>query len=537
MTTVIPEEHEIRANRRAYAINPEDEVVITGVSGRFPLSYDMNEFSHNLYNKIDMVDDSETRWRHTNPDIPARMGKIDGLEYFDAPFFSVPARQAHAMDPQCRLLLEHAYEAVLDAGINPKCLRGTRTGVFIGNCFSESEKTLFYEKVPPGGVGLTGCARAMLSNRISYTMGLTGPSLMVDTACSSSLYAFDMAFNSLRTGECDAALVGGVNLLLHPHVSLQFARLGVLSEDGICRPFDENANGYTRSESVCVVFLQKARDAKRIYGTVVYSKANCDGFKEEGITYPSGKVQAELFTEFYREIGVNPRDVNFIEAHSTGTIVGDPEECGAIDEIFCKGRDRPLPVGSVKSNIGHTEPTSGCCSIAKVLLAYHTGMIPPNINFVRPRPTIPALAEGRLVVVTEPTPLDGPLVAINSFGFGGANAHVLLRGNLKKKVNFGIPNDPLPRLVVWSGRVSNACDVVFDDIIKRPLDTEYVTLLNNVQTETIPANVYRGYGVFVHEEGQNAVCVTRETDRHSGLKRPLVWVFSGMGSQWVGMGR
>lgn len=171
-----------------------------------------------------MVDDDERRWRHTNPEIPKRMGKIDRLEKFDSAFFGVHFRQAHSMDPQCRLLLEHAYESVLDAGINPKALRGTRTGVFIGACFAESEKTWFYEKVPAGGVGLTGCARAMLANRISYTMGLTGPSFLLDTACSSSMYAIDLAFNALRNGECDAALVGGVNLLLHPHVTLQFAR-------------------------------------------------------------------------------------------------------------------------------------------------------------------------------------------------------------------------------------------------------------------------------------------------------------------------
>lgn len=199
-------------------------------------------------------------------------------------------------------------------------------------------------------------------------MGLRGPSLLLDTACSSSMYALDCAFNSLRNGECDAALVGGANLLLHPHVTLQFARLGVLSEKGFCSPFDINASGYTRSEAICVVFLQRASDAKRVYGTVVYSKTNCDGFKEEGITYPSGKVQAELMSEFYQEIDIDPRDVDFVEAHMTGTLVGDPEECLAIDQVFCNGRTRPLSVGSIKSNIGHTESSSGCCSVTKVLL-------------------------------------------------------------------------------------------------------------------------------------------------------------------------
>lgn len=171
-----------------------------------------------------MVDDEEIRWRHFNVEIPKRMGKVHDLEKFDATFFGVHFKQAHTMDPQCRLLIEAAYEAVLDAGINPKTLRGTRTGVFIGACFSESEKTWFYEKISSGGFGITGCSRAMLANRISYCLGLNGPSFLLDTACSSSMYALDSAFSAIRNGECDAALVGGSNLILHPYVTLQFAR-------------------------------------------------------------------------------------------------------------------------------------------------------------------------------------------------------------------------------------------------------------------------------------------------------------------------
>lgn len=300
-----------------------------------------------------MVDDDERRWRHTNVEIPRRSGKVYNLDKFDATFFGVHFKQAHTMDPQCRLLVEHAYEAVLDAGINPKDLRGSRTGVFVGACFAESEKTWFYEKMTTGGFGITGCSRAMLANRISYTMGLTGPSFLLDTACSSSMYALDCAFSAIRSGECDAAIVGASNLLLHPYVTLQFARLGVLAPNGYCRPFDNDASGYTRSEAISCLFLQKAKDAKRIYSTVVYSKTNCDGYKEEGITYPSGRMQMKLLTEFYQDIGIEPNTLDYVEAHSTGTIVGDPEECNALDNIFCNGRTKPLPVGSVKSVRAH----------------------------------------------------------------------------------------------------------------------------------------------------------------------------------------
>lgn len=483
-----------------------------------------------------MVDDDERRWRHTNVEIPRRSGKVYNLDKFDATFFGVHFKQAHTMDPQCRLLVEHAYEAVLDAGINPKNLRGSRTGVFIGACFAESEKTWFYEKMTTGGFGITGCSRAMLANRISYTMGLTGPSFLLDTACSSSMYALDCAFSAIRSGECDAAIVGASNLLLHPYVTLQFARLGVLAPNGYCRPFDNDASGYTRSEAISCLFLQKAKDAKRIYSTVVYSKTNCDGYKEEGITYPSGRMQMKLLTEFYQDIGIEPNTLDYVEAHSTGTIVGDPEECNALDNIFCNGRTKPLPVGSVKSNIGHTESAAGVCSITKVILAFESGQIAPNINLDNLRTGIPSLKQKRLEVVREVTKLEGPLVGVNAFGFGGANAHCLLRQHSKVKVNNGAPSDTLPRLVNWSGRSELGVNTIFDDLITRPLDAEYVGLLHNCQNESISGMVFRGYGLFNHTEGQNANCLSRDVQHFTGLKRPIVWVFSGMGSQWTEMG-
>lgn len=167
--------------------------------------------------------------------------------------------------------------------------------------------------------------------------------------------------------------------------------MGVLAANGYCRPFDIDATGYTRSEAICMLFLQKAKDAKRHYATLMYSKTNCDGYKSEGITYPSGLMQHRLLSEFYDDVGIDPSRLSYVEAHSTGTVVGDPEECQSLDNIFCKNRKTPLLVGSVKSNIGHTESTSGACSITKVLLALDSGIVPPNINFTRIRPGIPSL--------------------------------------------------------------------------------------------------------------------------------------------------
>lgn len=248
-------------------------------------------------------------------------------------------------------------------------------------------------------------------------------------------------------------------------------------------------------------------------------------------------MQQKLLNEFYEDIRIDPASIAYVEAHSTGTIVGDPEECTAIDNVFCKGRHKPLLVGSVKSNIGHSESTSGACSIAKVILAFEKGVIAPNINFTRIRPGIKSLEEGRLKVCTEKTKLEGNLVAVNSFGFGGANAHCLLRRNPIEKKNNGAPEDNLPRLVNWSGRTEEAIHVFLDSMSTKPLDAEYVGLVYGTQSESTAGYIFRGYGLFEHVPGDNAKCLVKEVEHYSGVARPMVWVFSGMGSQWPEMGK
>lgn len=302
---------------------------------------------------------------------------------------------------------------------------------------------------------------------------------------------------------------------------------------GISQPFDHKAAGFVRADSVCAVFLQKKEFAKRAYATLVYTKTNSDGFKIEGLSFPSTDMQAKLFKEFYEDCKINPNCLAYIEAHATGTAVGDPQECKSIDRIFCVGRDKPLPIGSVKSNMGHSEPCSGLCSIAKVIIALENGKIPPNLNFENTK--IEAILEGRLQVVTETQDLNGLFIGVNSFGIGGSNGHALLKGNEKKKINNGIPLDNLPRLVLWSGRTETAVMTVLDDIIKRPLDAEFIGLLHNSQLESSSYNIHRGYGIFDKNLGNNANCLDRDV-RHSTGKRPIVWIFNGMGSQWTEMG-
>ncbi|XP_050425474.1 fatty acid synthase [Adelges cooleyi] len=524
----------LNAGRKLVQCDPGDEIVISGFSGSFPNSDGLPNFAENLFNKVDLISDDDRRWTIGHPEIPQRTGKLNEVNKFDAAFFGIHYKQAHTMDPMCRIILEKAYEAIMDSGYSPKSLKGSKTGVFVGACFSESEKTWFYERLQVNGFGLTGCARAMLANRISYWLGVNGPSYTVDSACSSSLYALEHAYKAIRDGHCDAALVGGCNLCLHPYVSLQFARLGVLSMDGRCKSFDEAANGYVRSEAVCVVYLQKSKCAKRIYARLIHAKTNCDGYKEQGITYPSGPLQQRLLEEFYEECEIKPNTLAWIEAHGTGTKVGDPEEVKALENVFCPGRKEPLLIGSVKSNIGHSEPASGLCSVAKVIIAMETGYIPPNINFNTPREDISSFFNGRISVVADKTPWNGGMVGINSFGFGGANCHVLLDWNKKNKINNGLPDDDLPRLVVASGRTEEAVSVMLNDLISRPLDREYVRLFHDIQADEIPGHIYRGYTIL-----SKNLKINRPIDiqYYSGETQPVCFVFSGIGAQWPGMGK
>jgi len=221
-----------------YRSGTHDEIVISGISCRLPESENMEEFKSNLFDGVDMVTDDGRRWTPGLYGLPARTGKIKELDRFDATFFGVHAKQAHLMDPQLRILLELTYEAIVDAGVNPSTIRGTRTGVFIGASESETDEAFSQDPDGINGYGLTGCARSMFANRISYTFDFKGPSFAMDTACSSSLLALEQAVASIRSGHCDAAIVGGVNLLLKPQSSLQFHRLGMLAADGKCKAFD-----------------------------------------------------------------------------------------------------------------------------------------------------------------------------------------------------------------------------------------------------------------------------------------------------------
>lgn len=355
------------------------------------------------------------------------------------------------------------------------------------------------------------------------------------------MYALSLAYEYMKSGLIDAAIVGGANVMTCPYVTAKFAKLGILSMSGEDRPFDDDANGYVRSEAVSCIFLQRRKSAKRIYATLVKSAVNCDGFKIEGITYPSGNMQMKLIEKFYDEMKFDLNELGFIEAHSTGTVAGDPEECKAIDQAICKNRNKPLLIGSVKSNCGHAEASSGIVSIVKVLMTLNNNCIPPNINFSKPRQIIDSLIKGRLKVVTEKTVLQNPFICISSFGFGGANAHALLQQDTSERPvpSYGAEND-LPYLFTWLGRTEAHTKAVFDFVESQPLNLEHLVLMRSSQLGGIKGFVYRGYNILKSSSSSRIskpVSLMKNIQYNEGVKSPVIWIFSGMGSQWVGMGK
>ncbi|HJV61339.1 MAG TPA: beta-ketoacyl synthase N-terminal-like domain-containing protein, partial [Albitalea sp.] len=362
-------------------------------------------------------------------------GFIDGIEQFDAAFFGISPREADAMDPQQRLLLQTTWHALEDAGIRADALAGSDAGVFIGAMTHDYELLQLAQGRTLDAYFGSGTQSSVLANRISYVLGLQGPSWTVQTACSSSLVALHQARSSLLAGECGLAIVGGVNALLAPELFVALSQAQMLSPDGRCRAFDARANGYVRSEGCAVLVLKRLADAERdgdrVLGLVAGSAVNQDG-RSNGLTAPNGLAQQAVMRRALASAGVEAAEVDCVEAHGTGTALGDPIEVDAIVQTYGRtaGDAPPLSIGSVKSNIGHTEPVAGLAGVVKLLLALHHERIPRTLHVEQINPHID-LRASRCAIATESRPWPrGPrprLGGVSSFGFGGTNAHVVLR--------------------------------------------------------------------------------------------------------------
>ncbi|WP_043624131.1 type I polyketide synthase [Nonomuraea candida] len=400
---------------------PAEPVAVVGLGCRFPGAHGPEAYWELLIEGRDAVGRVPPgRWEsfgHGDARATRHGGFLGDVAGFDAEFFGIAPGEAAAMDPQHRLLLETAWEALEHGGIAPRSLAGTRTGVFTGVSGNEYAYLTAADLASVDAWTATGAALGMGPNRLSYLLDLRGPSLAVDTACSSSLVATHLAVTALRAGECDLALAAGVNLLLSPVITLAFDRGGGTAPDGRCKAFDAGADGMVRAEGCGVAVLKRLtdalRDGDRVLALIGATAVNQDG-RSNGLVAPNPEAQEALLREVYGE-----RGPDYVEAHGTGTYLGDPIEARAIAAAV----RTPVLLGSVKTNLGHLEAAAGIAGLIKTVLALHHGVIPPSLHFRRPNPHIPW---DTLRVVTEPTPWPRPdaRAGVSAFGFGGTNAHV-----------------------------------------------------------------------------------------------------------------
>ena len=448
LDTTLTEQQKLISYSR-HELAADEPIAIIGMACRFPGGANtLEQFWNNLYEGVDAIGAvPKTRFDmglYYDPDIrnnqkahTQEFGFIEDIDVFDAGFFGISPREALLMDPQQRLLLQTTWHALEDAGIKPGTLKGKRVGVFVGIQTSEYANFVLAQAQENLGVyKATGNALSVAAGRIAYTLGTQGPTLSIDTACSSSLVALHEAARALRVGDCDLAIVAGVNSIIDPNTLVSLSNAAMLSVDGRCKTFDVSANGYGRSEGCGVVIVQAATEAKsqgaRQWALLRSSQVNQDG-ASSGLTVPNGVAQVALLQASLMEAGLSPEDIDYIECHGTGTSLGDPIEFGALSEVYA-GRDsqHPLIIGTVKTNIGHLESAAGIAGVIKTVLAMHHRYIPKHLHFKKLNPHI------NLDAIPAQIPIKGmvwqtkdqqPLRAgVSSFGFSGTNAHIILEG-------------------------------------------------------------------------------------------------------------
>ncbi|XP_061706817.1 fatty acid synthase-like [Cydia pomonella] len=513
-----------------------DRVVISGVSGVYPGTRHIKEFSEMLYNKVDPIAETKPRWDYMHPEVPDHVGIIPGVDQFDGQFFRVAYRMGFYMDPMSRKMLEHVYQAIYDAGVNPEYLSGKKVGVYMGTSLSESEKVIFYygpeERT---GLGIVGFNKSMFANRVSYWLNAKGPSMSIDGGCCSSAVALDQAYHAMTRGDCEAAVVGGCNLCLHPQTSILLGRSIPLCKDGKTKSYDQSADGCVRSEAINVLFLQKAKDARRIYAEVVNTKANYISFKNAESWKREKEEVTGFLKEFYDEIKISPQDVEYVEGFGAADPNTDKTELEVFDDIFCGNRDQPLYVGSVMSNVGYTESATGIAAVTKVLLGYHTGHLAGTLHCSQPRGDVAALREDRIRILCDHRPTARSYIAVNGLSVSGINSHVLLHGHYKPK-DLTKYQCSIPRLVLLSSRTDSGVQNVINQLKSQPIDAEELALIHNIHSSKVNGHLGRGFAILDTDKESKTTSLIEKAEYFDGASRPLWFVYSGMGSQWPGMG-
>ena len=554
-----------------------EPIAIIGIGCRFPGdANDPASFWQLVSNGVDAITPiPEDRWNidafyHPTPGIAGKTyskwgGFIKGIDQFEPECFGISPREAAYIDPQQRLLLEVAWEALEDGGQVVEQLSGSNTGVFVGIATTD------YARIQASQVdnrsidahSSTGGAISIAANRISYCLNLNGPSMAVDTACSSSLVATHLACQSIWNHESDMALVGGVNAIIIPQTFIGFCAASMLSPDGRCKAFDASANGFVRSEGAGVVVLKPLSkalaDGDRVYAVIASTALNQDG-RTSGIAAPSQAAQEALLREACRQAGIAPQDVQYVEAHGTGTEIGDPIEANGLGNALTAGRPpgQPCMIGSIKTNIGHAEAAAGVAGLIKVTLALQHRMIPPSIHFHTPNPRI-AFEALQLQVPQRLQPWPerpGPAIAgVNSFGFGGANAHVLLMGHQPASTRIAVHMPEAaarPYLLPLSARTPEALQTLarsYQDFLEskgEDGDLSLADLCHTASTRRMHFDHRLSLAFYTREALLEHLHAFLNGERRpgsatghrvAGHEIKLVFVCSGQGPQWWGMGR
>ncbi|MEV6512853.1 acyltransferase domain-containing protein [Streptomyces sp. NPDC051642] len=538
------------------AVAPGEPVAVIGVGCRLPGGvHGPADYWHLLIDGVDAIGRvPEDRWADFRafppPETPSHGGYLDDIAGFDADFFRITPREAAVMDPQQRILLEVVRETLDHAAVPATSLAGTATGIYVGVSAPEYGQLTGADANAVDPWAPAGAALSVTAGRLAYVLDTRGPNMAVDTACSSSLVAVHQACVSLRTGETDTAIAAGANVLLSPVVGVAFERAGALAPDGRCKPFSSAADGIGRGEGCAAVLLKRLSDAERdgdrVLAVIRATAVNSDG-RSNGLLAPNPAAQQALLTTAYARAGLTPAHIDYVEAHGTGTPLGDPIEAGALGAVLGAGRDpeQPLLLGSVKGNLGHLESAAGITGLVKTVLALHHDLVPPSLHGN-------TLDDPRLRVVTEPEPwprYGGTATAgISGFGFGGTNAHAVLeewrpalppleesaaRLHLLSDVDTERVRDTASRLAAWLRTPEGSA--------ARPADVAR-TLAGRAGRGPVRAAVVASnggeladvLGSLAQGGDPDARVVTGDRDL---VGRGPVWVFSGYGSQWTGMGR
>jgi acyl transferase domain-containing protein/SAM-dependent methyltransferase len=547
-----------------------EPLAIVGMSVRAPGGVvDVPGFADLLWSGTDAISDipadrwPTAEWFDEAQETPGRMyvrhgGFIGDVSGFDAEFFGIAPAEAASLDPQQRLTLELAWEALEDAGHAPTSLAGTRAAVYLGISNSDYGRTLFSRPDLIDPYFSSGNAYSVAAGRVAYVLGFAGPAVAVDTACSSSLVALHLAAQGLRNGDCELALVGGVNLILSPEVNVNFCKAGMLSRDGRCRTFDASADGYARGEGGGMVVLRRLRDAladgDRVLAIVRGTAINQDG-RSNGLTAPNGPAQQAVIRTALEAAGVSPHTIGYVEAHGTGTSLGDPIELGALAAVLAEGRSAqtPVAVGSVKTNIGHLEAAAGIVGVIKTVIALGRQEIPPHLHLRTPNPLIDWTAPLAVPTTVMPWPtIDGRrLAGVSSFGFSGTNAHIVLESGPEapRRTN---PVAREQQILALSARSHPALRAV----AARFVDTLSSGASNSDWLRDVCATANGGRTHFAHRvsvtavsadtmaaslrewlDGTETPAVVAGAPREGASMPRVAFLFPGQGPQYVGMGR